>query len=196
MIQIFIKIVLVGIVSSCFISLLLVEDPEHLKYWEQVSYGVISLIVVQYLIDLCKEPLQLTLDGIAKWIINKNLVKAVYINRIHELEKELSDSKEEIDNLRAMSMDNSSAGGTTADISACREQLEEAQRAHTSGNEGHGLCSLVIRMREEGKTDTEIAEHLKDKGLSRAIVGALMARDENVIADQSYRVKADRLMKK
>lgn len=82
------------------------------------------------------------------------------------------------------------------ELATCREQLEAARRANPSGNEGHGLCSLVIRMREEGNTDEEIAEHLKGKGLSRAIVGALMTRDENVIAEQSYRVKADRLMKK
>ena len=40
--------------------------------------------------------------------------------------------------------------------------------------EEHGLCSLVIRMRQEGKTDEEIAEFLDSSGRSLSQIGALL----------------------
>lgn len=71
------------------------------------------------------------------------------------------------------------------ELAACREQLEEARRANPSSNEGHGLCSLVIRMREEGKTEEEIAAFLNDNKTwcTGSQVGALLHRGGRVTAD-------------
>lgn len=71
------------------------------------------------------------------------------------------------------------------ELAACREQLKEARGANPSGVEGHGLCSLVIRMRGEGRTEEEIAAHLHDnkQWCSAAQVGALLHRGGRVTAD-------------
>lgn len=62
--------------------------------------------------------------------------------------------------------------------------------------EGHGFCSLVIRMRHEGKTDSEIATILRSKKLSRYVVGVLLSKDTTVISEQGFRAKCDRLLSK
>lgn len=61
--------------------------------------------------------------------------------------------------------------------------------------DGHGLCSLVIRMRQEGKTDGEIAEFLNSSGCSNAQIGVLL--HPNPEASQDARTKlAQRLLGK
>lgn len=71
------------------------------------------------------------------------------------------------------------------EFAACQKQLEEARRGNTSGMGEHGLCSLVIRMREEGKTEEEIAAFLNDnkKWCTASQVGALLHRGGRVTAD-------------
>lgn len=85
------------------------------------------------------------------------------------------------------------------ELAACREQLEEARREisgkkeHETAHgeefpaeyEGHGLCSLVIRMRKEGKTEKEIAATLHDSGkwCSASQIGALLHPGGNISAD-------------
>ncbi|MFR8055237.1 MAG: hypothetical protein ACLU6O_11215 [Bilophila wadsworthia] len=61
--------------------------------------------------------------------------------------------------------------------------------------DGHGLCSLVIRMRQEGKTDEEIAEFLSSSRRSLSQIGALLHTDPE--ATQAAQVKlAQRLLGK
>lgn len=61
--------------------------------------------------------------------------------------------------------------------------------------DGHGLCSLVIRMRQEGKTDEEIAEFLDSSGRSLSQIGALLHTDPE--ATQAAQMKlAQRLLGK
>ena len=99
------------------------------------------------------------------------------------------------------------------ELAAVREQLEEARReisgkeeGHETAHgedfpaeyEGHGLCSLVIRMRKEGKTEKEIAEFLngdKGKWCSASQIGALLHRGGNVSADAMLK-HAQRLLGK
>ena len=97
------------------------------------------------------------------------------------------------------------------ELAACREQLEEARR-ESSGKEehetahgedfpaeydGHGLCSLVIRMRKEGKTEKEIAATLHGSGkwCSASQIGALLHRGGRVSADAMLK-HAQRLLGK
>lgn len=98
------------------------------------------------------------------------------------------------------------------ELAACREQLKEARREIPDKGEhetvhgedfpaeydGHGLCSLVIRMRKEGKTEKEIAEFLngdKEKWCSASQIGALLHRGGNVSADAMLK-HAQRLLGK
>ena len=61
--------------------------------------------------------------------------------------------------------------------------------------EGHGLCSIVIRMRQEGKTDEDIAKFLDASGCSNAQIGVLL--HPNPEASQDARTKlAQRLLGK
>lgn len=69
------------------------------------------------------------------------------------------------------------------------------KKALPSNNEGHGLCSLVIRMRQEGKTNEEIAEFLDSSGRSLSQIGALLHTDPE--ATQATQMKlAQRLLGK
>lgn len=84
-----------------------------------------------------------------------------------------------------------------ASITELEKALAEARQGTTTPNiEGHGFCSLVIRMRHEGKTDPQIAACLRDKGLSRSVIGALLSKDESVISEHGFRVRCDRLLPK
>lgn len=76
--------------------------------------------------------------------------------------------------------------------------LEQARQAQASPTlEGHGLCSLIIRMRQEGKTEEEIAAALYDSGkwCSLAQVGALLYRGDRV-AKEAMQKHAQRLLGK
>lgn len=81
------------------------------------------------------------------------------------------------------------------------QQVEELKQAladsRTSGNdiEGHGLCSLVIRMRQEGKTDEDIAEFLDASGCSNAQIGVLLHTDPEASKDARTKL-AQRLLGK
>lgn len=97
------------------------------------------------------------------------------------------------------------------ELAACREQLEEARRENSGKEEhetahgedfpaeydGHGLCSLVIRMRKEGKTEKEIAATLHGSGkwCSASQIGALLHRGGRVSADAMLK-HAQRLLGK
>ena len=81
---------------------------------------------------------------------------------------------------------------------ALKAALEQAQQAQASPPlEGHGLCSRVITMRQEGKTEEEIAAVLHDSGAwcSAAQVGALLYRGDRVSKDAMQK-HAQRLLGK
>lgn len=70
-----------------------------------------------------------------------------------------------------------------------KTQLEEASRRTDEAKEraascceieDHGLCSVVIRMRGDGKTDEEVAVALQGFGCSNAQIGALLHLDPAV----------------
>lgn len=62
--------------------------------------------------------------------------------------------------------------------------------------EGHGFCSRVIKMRNEGKSDLDTANYLKSKGLSRLMIGVLISKEEVTLSESGFRVKCDRLLPK
>lgn len=73
------------------------------------------------------------------------------------------------------------------------QRAVKAEEQSASCLDGHGLCSVVIQMREEGKTDEEIAKHLKASGLSIPQIGVLL--HTNPYVSKSARVKhAQRLL--
>lgn len=81
---------------------------------------------------------------------------------------------------------------------ALKAALEQARQAQASPSlEGHGLCSRVITMRQEGKTEEEIAAMLHDSGkwCSVAQVGALLYRGDRVSRDAMQK-HAQRLLGK
>ena len=73
------------------------------------------------------------------------------------------------------------------------QRAVKAEELYASCRDGHGLCSIVLQMRRDGKTDEEIAKHLKTSGLSIPQIGALLHTSPYV--SNSARVKhAQRLL--
>ena len=67
------------------------------------------------------------------------------------------------------------------------QQASNTKEQSASCRDGHGLYSIVLQMREEGKKDEEIAKHLKSSGLSIPQIGALL--HTNPYVSNSERVK-------
>ncbi|MDY3682848.1 hypothetical protein [Bilophila wadsworthia] len=67
------------------------------------------------------------------------------------------------------------------------QQASNTKEQSTSCRDGHGLCSIVLQMRGEGKKDEEIAKHLKTSGVSIPQIGALL--HANPYVSNSARVK-------
>jgi len=67
------------------------------------------------------------------------------------------------------------------------QQASNTKEQSASCRDGHGLYSIVLQMREEGKKDEEIAKHLKSSGLSIPQIGALL--HTNPYVSNSARVK-------
>ena len=85
-----------------------------------------------------------------------------------------------------------------AEMSTLREELaalEEARQGAASP-EGHGLCSLVIMMRREGKTEEEIAAFLSNDGkwCSAAQIGALLYLKEGRVSKDAMQKHGQRLL--
>lgn len=73
------------------------------------------------------------------------------------------------------------------------QQASNTKEQSASCRDGHGLCSIVLQMRGEGKKDEEIAKHLKASGLSIPQIGILL--HTNPYVSNSARVKyAQRLL--
>ena len=75
------------------------------------------------------------------------------------------------------------------ELSALRERLNDSNRQLSR----HGFCGLVIRMRQEGHTEAEIAAHLLKLRLSRFQVGLLLDREETPLSPQGFRRRCDRV---
>lgn len=75
------------------------------------------------------------------------------------------------------------------ELAALRERLNDGNRELSQ----HGFCGLVIRMRQEGHTEAEIAAYLLKLRLSRFQVGLLLDREETPLSPQGFRRRCDRL---
>lgn len=75
------------------------------------------------------------------------------------------------------------------ELSALRERLNDSNRQLSR----HGFCGLIIRMRQEGHTEAEIAAHLLKLRLSRFQVGLLLDREETPLSPQGFRRRCDRV---
>lgn len=110
------------------------------------------------------------------------LEKDIHITELEQANTELANKLAERDN----------------EIAKVKAQLEEGlQCVGTFDMEGHGLCSIVICMRQKGKPDEEIAKFLSDEGkwCSAAQVGALLFRG-NRTDKESMRKHGNRLLGK
>lgn len=84
-----------------------------------------------------------------------------------------------------------------AEQEEARAALEEVQQENSASTlEGHGLCSLVIRMRQEGKTEEEFAAFLSDAGkwCSAAQIGALLYLKEGRVSKDAMQKHGQRLL--
>lgn len=89
------------------------------------------------------------------------------------------------------------------ELAACREQLEEARRANTSGNgdtegffEAYPICKLIYGLHHAGKSRDEIRAELTNKGYTNAQTGFLtqgdtLARSDKTIKQSVLRSKKD-----
>lgn len=89
------------------------------------------------------------------------------------------------------------------ELAACREQMEEARRANTSGNgdtegffEAYPICKLIYGLHHAGKSRDEIRAALTAKGYSNAQTGFLtqgdtLARSDKTIKQSVLRSKKD-----
>lgn len=112
-------------------------------------------------------------------------------SRITELETALASKDVEISALREK-------------VAALEEEQKQARAAlegvrwgqGAASPDGHGLCSLVIRMRKEGKTEEEIAAFLSDAGkwCSAAQIGALLYLKEGRVSKDAMQKHGQRLL--
>lgn len=75
------------------------------------------------------------------------------------------------------------------------EMFDSENSISCSDIEGHGLCSCVIRMRQEGKTDEEIAAFLESSKCSLSQIGVLLHPDPGA-THAAQRKLAQRLLGK
>lgn len=112
-------------------------------------------------------------------------------SRITELETALASKDVEMSALREEN------AALKAELEQARAALEEARRGQGAATlEGHGLCSLVITMRREGKTEEEIAAFLSDAGkwCSAAQIGALLYLKEGRVSKDAMQKHGQRLL--
>lgn len=80
---------------------------------------------------------------------------------------------------------------------ALQAELEKVRHGQEPADlEKHGLCSLVIKMRCEGKTEEEIAAILSDSGkwCSAAQIGALLYLKEGRVSKEAMQKHGQRLL--
>ncbi len=88
-------------------------------------------------------------------------------------------------------------GARNTRIAALEAELAAAKaEPATTLENGKSLADVVCRMRQQGKTDEEIAAYLYDGGkwCSQAQVGALLHADENRIKNDSMKKAERRLL--
>lgn len=90
-----------------------------------------------------------------------------------------------------------------AELAACREQLDEARRANTSGNgdtegffEAYPICKLIYDLHLAGKNQDEIRSELKNKGYTNAQTGFLTQKDTLRRSDNAVKQSMKRSQKK
>lgn len=119
-------------------------------------------------------------------------------DRITDLETALVAKDAEFEQARAeMSALREEVAALKAKLEQVRAALEEARRGQEAATlEGHGLCSLVITMRREGKTEEEIAAFLSDAGkwCSAAQIGALLYLKEGRVSKDAMQKHGQRLL--
>lgn len=103
--------------------------------------------------------------------LSKSLEEALQ-NKIDDLESQIAKKSTELEDLKLQrSLDNSGS---------------------TSGN---GALSIVINMRTDGKTESEIARFLKNNGLSYSQVGVLLHDNPLNVTDSAISLHAKRLLR-
>lgn len=113
---------------------------------------------------------------------------------LEQARAEMSALREEVAALKKVN--DSNTGVSPEELELALSALEEIRQGAAS-LEGHGLCSLVITMRREGKTEEEIAAYLSDAGkwCSAAQIGALLYCGNRVSKDAMQK-HAQRLLGK
>ncbi len=118
--------------------------------------------------------------------------------RIAELETALAAKDAELEQARAeMSALREKVAALEEEQKQARAALEGVRWGQGAASpDGHGLCSLVIRMRKEGKTEEEIAAFLSDAGkwCSAAQIGALLYLKEGRVSKDAMQKHGQRLL--
>lgn len=116
--------------------------------------------------------------------------------RIVELEEQLASAQDEIARLKEENQhlaEKSAAQGQGVDAEqtlALRKELEDTKAKLQDALEGHGLCSLVIRERQAGKTDQEIDSELERLNVTRNIHRAVLLHRGSEAATEDARKRA------
>ena len=113
--------------------------------------------------------------------------------RIVELEEQLAKAQDEIERLKLQLAENTTAQGQGVDAEQAevlRKELKATKAKLQDALEGHGLCSLVIRERQAGKTDQEIDSELKRLNVTRNIHRAVLLHRGSEAATEDARKRA------
>lgn len=112
--------------------------------------------------------------------------------RVAKLEEENQDLRDEIERLKLQLAEKATAQGQGVDATQVEElqkELEAKKATLQDALEGHGLCSLVIRERQAGKTDQEIDSELERLQVTRDIHRAtLLFRGNGTAAEQTRKM--------
>ena len=123
----------------------------------------------------------------------------LYWQRSTALKKRLAEKERENQGLRLQLAEKSEAQGVDSEQAEVmrEEELEDTRAKLQDALEGHGLCSLVIRERQAGKTDQEIDSELERLKVERDIHRATLLYKGGGAADERARKKAyERLYEK
>ena len=135
--------------------------------------------------------------------LDQELVRTHNENTFLQKERDERDDKiarleDEIRDLRLHLAEKPEGQGVdTEQAEALRKELEDTKAKLQDALEGHGLCSLVIRWRQEGKTDQEIDSELERLNVKRDIHRATLLYKGSGAAEEAARKKAyERLYEK
>jgi len=134
-----------GNICICSLAMIFFEDTYDTHKTLETNYYAARSLAKEYILGIKQSPYS---HALYESECNKD------VKRIIELEAQLEEATRRADE--------------------AEQRAIKAKEQSTSCRDGHGLCSIVLQMRGEGKKDEEIAKHLKTSGVSIPQIGALL----------------------